>query len=96
MLKNFTIGFFKDGQYEWETYPDAYELIAMHGSISTKGETVIHIHVGLAGPDHKLVGGHLKSADVCVLNEILIKKFDTAEFSREELPGLGLKGLKID
>ena len=96
MLADFEIGFFKDGEYDWAVHEQPHELVAMHGSISTIGETMMHIHVGLAGPDHKLLGGHLKRAKVCVLNEILILKLDEMEFSRVLNPKSGLKELQID
>ena len=96
MLANFEIGFFKDGGYDWVVHEQPHELVAMHGSISTKDETMIHIHVGLAGPDHGLIGGHLKGARVCVVNEILILKLDSMEFSRVLNPGSGLKELQIE
>ncbi len=96
MLADFEIGFFKDGDYDWVVHEQPHELVAMHGSISTKDETMIHIHVGVAGPDHGLLGGHLKRARVCVLNEILILKLDGVEFSRVLNPKSGLKELQID
>ncbi len=95
MLADFEIGFFKDGGYDWAVYDRPHELVAMHGSISTKDEIMIHLHVGLAGSDHKLLGGHLKRAKVCVLNEILILKFDDVEFSRVFNPRSELKELEI-
>ncbi len=96
MLADFEIGFFNDGKYDWAVHEQPYELVAMHGSISTKDETVIHIHVGLAGADHKLLGGHLKRARVCVVNEILILRLEEMKFSRVLNPNSGLKELKID
>ncbi len=95
MLADFEIGFFKDGEYDWVIHEQPHELVSMHGSISTKDETMIHIHVGLAGSDHKLLGGHLKRAKVCVLNEILILKFEDVEFSRVLNSESGLKEMKI-
>ncbi len=95
MLRDIEIGYFQDGAYEWKTYEKPHELIAFHGSISTAGEEVIHIHCGLAGPEHQLIGGHLNSAKVCVLNEILIRKFETITFERVLSESSGLKELRI-
>lgn len=95
MLADFELGFFRDGEYEWVFYDMPHELVAMHGSISTLGGIVIHIHAGLADSNHRLVGGHLKSAKVRVLNEILLLKLDNMEFERVLNPSTGLKELKI-
>ena len=74
---------------------EPHELVALHGSISTKDEVVIHIHCGLANSTHELIGGHLKSAKVCVINEILIKKLDNIELGRKLNPKTGLKEMLI-
>lgn len=95
MLGDFEIGFFKNGEYDWMFHEGPFELVALHGSISTKGETMIHIHAALAGPDHKLIGGHLKRGKVMVLNEILLLKLDEMEFGRVLNEKSGLKELKI-
>jgi len=74
---------------------ESHELVALHGSISTKNEVVIHLHCALANQDHEIIGGHLKSAKVCVINEILIKKLADVELGRSLNPATGLKELFI-
>lgn len=95
MLANAEIGFFSPVGYEWKTLEEPHELVALHGSISTKDEIVIHIHCGLANKKHELIGGHLKSAKVCVINEILIRKLDNIELGRNLNPETGLKEMFI-
>ncbi len=95
MLTDIEIGFFGKDGYEWKHLHEPHELIALHGSISTKGENVIHLHCGLANKEHEIIGGHLKSAQVYVINEILIKKLVDVELGRNLNPETGLKELYI-
>lgn len=95
MLTDLDIGFFAGGEYKWKHLDEPHELVALHGSISTKNEVVIHLHCALADQDHGMIGGHLKSAKVCVINEILIKKLDDVELGRSLNPATGLKELYI-
>ena len=95
MLKEMEIGFFGGNEYSWKRLEEPHELIALHGSISTKDEVIIHLHCGLANSDHEIIGGHLKAAKVCVINEILIKKLDDVELGRNLNPRTGLKELYI-
>ncbi|MEM4256366.1 MAG: DUF296 domain-containing protein, partial [Thermoplasmata archaeon] len=71
MLKEFEIGYFNGKEYEKKFVEKNHELVALHGSISAE-EPRLHIHVGLAGPDHNIIGGHLFSAKVDPLLEITI------------------------
>ena len=95
MLKDSEIGFFGGTEYITKHLAEPHELVSMQGSISTKGETIIHIHCSLAGPDHTLLGGHLNKGTVNVINEILIKKVEVIELGRNLNPKSGLKELFI-
>jgi predicted DNA-binding protein with PD1-like motif len=95
MLADAEIGYFSKDGYEWKSLEEPHELVALHGSISTKGEVVIHLHCALANKDHDIIGGHLKGAKVCVINEILIKKLDSIELGRNLNPETGLKEMFI-
>ena len=95
MLKDSEIGFFGGTEYITKHLAEPHELISMQGSISTKEEVIIHIHCSLAGPDHKLIGGHLNNGTVNVINEILIKKVEEIELGRTLNPNTGLKELYI-
>ena len=95
MLADAEIGFYAKDGYEWKKLGEPHELVALHGSISTKGEVVIHLHCALANRAHDIIGGHLKSAKVCVINEILIKKVNDIDLGRKLNPETGLKELFI-
>ena len=94
MLRDVEIGFFTGSGYEKAHLDGPHELVALHGSISTEGETVIHLHCGLANDRHQIVGGHLFKATVCVLNEIIIRKVDV-KLGRVLNHDTGLKELTI-
>ena len=96
MLKDAEIGYYGGTEYFTKILKEPHELVSMQGSISTKDEIIIHIHCSLAGPDHKLLGGHLNKGTVNVINEILIKKVDEIELGRKLNLLTGLKELFID
>ena len=92
MLKDFEIGYYNGRDYEKEFYAGAHELVAMHGSIAwVDGKHDLHIHVGLAGNNHQLIGGHLLKAKVCVLNEISILSTKEIEITRKHDGATGLR-----
>jgi len=95
MLRDVEIGFFEGSEYLTKYLTEPHELVSMQGSISTKDEIIIHIHCSLAGPDHLLIGGHLKRGTVNVINEIFIKKVEEIELGRNLNPDTGLKELYI-
>jgi predicted DNA-binding protein with PD1-like motif len=95
MLKNIEIGYFTGSGYKQKRLEKPHELISLQGSISTKGEVIIHLHCSLANDKHEVVGGHLTGATVCVLNEILIKKTENIVLKRNLNPFTGLRELYI-
>lgn len=95
MLRDFEIGFYNGTEYLKERFADPMELLSMHGSIASSVESRIHIHVGLANNEHKVFGGHLFSAKVCMLNEILLLKLDEITQKRELNEKSGLLELKV-
>ncbi|MEW5936898.1 MAG: PPC domain-containing DNA-binding protein [Candidatus Thermoplasmatota archaeon] len=95
MLRNFELGYFDGKEYRTKVYEEAHELIALHGSITTMGETIIHLHAALASPRHELVGGHLQKGEAWVVNEIVLLRVEHAEMSRErDATGLRLLSLR--
>jgi len=95
MLRDFEIGYFNGKKYKNETYREPHELVSLHGSVSTEGGLVIHLHAALAGKDHKLIGGHLHKAAVCVVNEIVLGAVEEARMARIPDPATGLKLLHL-
>ncbi len=92
MLRDFEIGYYNGTEYEKEFHETPHELVAMHGSIAwVDGRHDLHIHVGLAGKDHRLIGGHLLKAKVCVLNEISVLATNYIEITRKHDEASGLK-----
>ncbi|HEU13184.1 MAG: PPC domain-containing DNA-binding protein [Thermoplasmata archaeon] len=71
MLRDFEIGYFNGKEYEKKFVERNHELVALHGSIS-EDEPRLHLHAGLAGPDHVIIGGHLFGGKVDPLLEITI------------------------
>lgn len=95
MLKDFEIGYFNGKNYIIERYVDPMELLSMHGSIAMGKENRVHIHVGLANNEHKVFGGHLMSAKVCVLNEILLLRMNEMDLTRKLNQKSGLMELEV-
>ncbi len=96
MLRDFTLGYFDGKEYQKKVFDEPCELVSLQGSISTKGETVIHLHTSLADEDNTVIGGHLFSAEVYSLNEIVIRKLEEVTLRRELHPKTGLKMLDFD
>jgi len=94
MLRDAEIGYFSGKGYERKRLAEPHEMTSLQGSISTSGETVIHLHVNLADGRHQIVGGHLFSAKACVLNEILVRIVDV-KLARKLNPKTGLKELEL-
>jgi predicted DNA-binding protein with PD1-like motif len=95
MLGDFEIGFYNGNEYIKERFADPMELLSMHGSIAKEEGSRIHIHVGLANNEHKVFGGHLFSAKVCMLNEIVLLKLDEITLKRELNEKSGLLELRV-
>jgi predicted DNA-binding protein with PD1-like motif len=82
MLRDLEIGYYNGEKYINERFVDPMELLSMHGSIAEGKESRIHIHVSLASREHKVFGGHLVGATVCMLNEIVLYKLLDTTLSR--------------
>lgn len=96
MLRNFVLGYFDGKEYQKKEFKVPFELISLQGSISTRGETVIHLHASLADENNKVIGGHLFQAEVCSLNEIVIRRLKDISLRRQLDPETGLKMLDFD
>lgn len=95
MLREFEIGYYNGKNYIIERFVDPMELLSMHGSIAKGKQNRIHIHVSLANNEHKVFGGHLMRAKVCMLNEILLLRMNKVVLSRKLNPKSGLMELEI-
>ncbi len=96
MLQDFEIGFFGTQGYEKMAYADRHELLAFHGSVAMRADPKFHLHVALAGADHRVIGGHLFRAKACVVNEVCIEKLDTIRLNRRRNPKTTLNELEIE
>ncbi len=95
MIRDFEIGYYNGNNYITETFNDPMELLSMHGSIAKGKENRIHIHVSLADDEHRVFGGHLMRARVCVLNEIVLLRISELELTRKLNEKSGLMELEI-
>ena len=96
MLRDFELGFFAPTGYQRKTFPDRHELVAFHGSIARRAEPKFHIHAAGAGPDLRLVGGHLFRATCCVMNEICLERFRELRLNRKHNPVTNLNELSLE
>lgn len=79
-LKNFTLGYFQPdaGEYKRDEFSESHELTNASGIISQQeGEPHIHLHVTLAGPDHKAIGGHLHEGQIAAAGEFFLLPVDS-------------------
>lgn len=84
MLRDVTIGFWNGTSYQTEKYPGPLELVSMSGSLAKlDSELSVHLHVSLAGEDHKGLAGHLVGGTVNNINELSIAPFPVSSFSRK-------------
>ena len=95
MLRDFEIGYYNGKNYIMKRFIDPMELLSMHGSIARGKKNRIHIHVSLANNEHKVFGGHLMRAKVCVLNEIALLRMNDVDLTRKLNPKSGLSELEV-
>ncbi|HTW76454.1 MAG TPA: PPC domain-containing DNA-binding protein [Thermoplasmata archaeon] len=97
MFRTATFGYWDGTQYQPEELRVPHEVVALHGSIAeVDGAPSIHLHGAVAGPDHRLVGGHLMRATVGVLQEIGIQVFPGRAFGRPLNESWGLRMLDLE
>lgn len=60
-------------KYQKKSFAGDYELVALNGNYSHyQNEPVVHMHVGLGGPDFNMIAGHLMSGKVGATIEITV------------------------
>ncbi len=99
MMTDFELSYFagKEEGYDTQHHVEPHELTSMQGTAArnSKGKMMIHVHVNLAGSDHKVIGGHLNRGTVWVLNEIAVYKISKAKMIRELNPETDLWELQV-
>ena len=97
MFRSATFGYWDGQQYRPEELKVPHEVVALHGSIARADDAPsIHLHGAVAGPDHRLVGGHLMRATVGVLQEVVISTFPGRTFGRPLVESWGLRMLDLE
>jgi uncharacterized protein len=97
MFRSATVGYWDGTQYRPHELTVGHEVVALHGSIArADGAPSLHLHAGLAGPDHRLVGGHLMRATVGVLQEMVVEAFPGRTFGRPMVESFGLRMLDLE
>ncbi len=95
MLRNIELGYYSGEEHEPKRFKRPRELLALHGSITTGEEIVIHLHCALSDENYDVIGGHLIDAEVAVVAELVIAKLSKIELGRELNPETGLKELSV-
>jgi uncharacterized protein len=96
MLRRATIGYWNGQEYDPMVLDTPQELVALHGSIAElDGAPHVHLHVALAGRDHRLVGGHLLEGTIGAVGELLLESFEETRFGRRFDPASNLKLLDL-
>lgn len=96
MVQDFEIGFFHPDGYARKAFADRHELLALHGSLAMRADPRLHLHIAVGRPDRSVLGGHLFRAKACVVNEILVARFDSIRLNRELNAKTGLRELVIE
>jgi uncharacterized protein len=97
MFRNATFGYWDGRQYQPHELTVPHEVVALHGSIARAEDAPsLHLHGAAAGPDHRLVGGHLMRATVGVLQEMVIETFPGRTFGRPLVESWGLRMLDLE
>lgn len=97
MFRRATVGYWDGQQYQPLEIAGPHEVVGLHGTIArAEGRPSLHLHAALAGPDHRLVGGHLMQATVGVLQELLIDTFPGRAFGRPMVESYGLRMLDLE
>jgi uncharacterized protein len=97
MFRSATVGYWDGSQYRSEELNVPHEVVALHGTVArAEGVPSLHLHAALAGPDHRLVGGHLLRATVGMLQEVLVETFPGRTFGRPMVESFGLKMLDLE
>jgi uncharacterized protein len=97
MFRRASFGYWDGSRYVPHDLDVPHEVVALHGTIArADGRPSLHLHGAVAGPDHRLVGGHLLRATVGVLQEVVIEQFPGRTFGRPLAESFGLRMLDLE
>ncbi len=77
----------------FRTWDEAMEIVSLTGTLCPDG---LHLHISLARPDGRCIGGHL--APGCIVNttaELVIGELEDVEFTRPLDPDTGYDELSV-
>ena len=97
MFRRATFGYWDGGQYQPHEITVPHEVVSLHGTIARQdGAPSLHLHAAAAGPDHRIVGGHLLRATIGMLQEVYVETFPGRAFGRPMVESYGLKMLDLE
>ncbi len=98
MLKEVTLAYWNGKEYVKNYFEGPLELTSLQGNISKdeEGNVIVHVHVNLACKEKNIIGGHLISGKVNVVNEITILRFNFLKLKRKFDEKLNLKAIYIE
>jgi len=97
MFRKAAFGYWNGSEYAAHELTVPHEVVALHGTIArADGRPSIHLHGAVAGPDHRLLGGHLLRATVGMLQEVVLETFPGRAFGRPLVESFGLRMLDLE
>jgi len=97
MFRRAAFGYWNGSEYVAHELSVPHEVVALHGTIArADGRPSIHLHGAVAGPDHRLLGGHLLRATVGMLQEVVLETFPGRAFGRPLVESFGLRMLDLE
>ncbi|HTW56152.1 MAG TPA: PPC domain-containing DNA-binding protein [Thermoplasmata archaeon] len=97
MFRAASFGYWDGSRYAPHDLTVPHEVVALHGTIARADDRPsVHLHAAVAGPDHRLVGGHLLRATVGVLQEVAVETFPGRTFGRPLVESFGLRMLDLE
>jgi predicted DNA-binding protein with PD1-like motif len=96
-LRSATLGYWNGSEYEKKVVDRPTELVALGGSIAeADGRPSVHLHAALGTRNHETVSGHVHSATVNLLAEVLVETFPSHVFGRPLDESVGLRILDLE
>ena len=91
---DFTVGVYDVAEkvYHKKDFSGAYEIVSLHGNISTmNNETYLHLHMSCGDKDGNVVGGHLNRCIISATCEMFIDIIDgSVDRIKDEETGLNI------